>query len=316
MGMQSLTDKIRAKAVELGFDCVGIAPAEKLTEEAKLLAEWLSRGYQAGMVWMERNRDRRTDPREIIPDARSVIAVAMNYYTPYEVTGGPEQGKISRYAWGDDYHDILGDRLQKLLKYIESLDPTAVNRYYVDTGPVMDKVWAARAGIGWIGKHTNVISREFGSWIFLGEIITTMELEYDVPTPDYCGSCRRCIDACPTDAIVDEYVLDSNRCLSYLTIEHKSDFPAEFIPRTDGWIYGCDICQDVCPWNKKFSNPSAVEGFQPRSENLNPLLIDIIEMNQIEFSKRFKKSPIKRAKLQGLQRNAIAVRDGKENGIK
>jgi epoxyqueuosine reductase len=249
----------------------------------------------------------RTDPREIVPGARSVISLAMNYYTPYGISDEQDRGKISRYAWGDDYHDILLDSLKNLWQYILSIEPDAVGRYYVDTGPVMDKVWASRAGIGWIGKHTNVISREYGSWIFLGEIITTLDLEYDFPTSDYCGSCRRCIDACPTDAIVEEYVLDSNKCLSYLTIEHRSDFPEEFIPHTEGWVYGCDICQDVCPWNKKFSQPSAVDGFRPRPENLNPILIDIVEMTREDFGRRFKKSPVKRTKLDGLRRNANAV---------
>jgi epoxyqueuosine reductase len=305
--MQSLTDKIKAKSKQLGFDLVGITPAEALTTEAENLSEWLARGYHASMVWMERNRTRRTDPREIVPGARSVISLAMNYYTPYGISDEQDRGKISRYAWGDDYHEIISNLLDKLWQFIFSFEPDAVGRYYVDTGPVMDKVWASRAGIGWIGKHTNVISREYGSWIFLGEIITTLALEYDIPTPDYCGSCRRCIDACPTDAIVEEYVLDSNKCLSYLTIEPRSDIPTEFIPRTEGWIYGCDICQDVCPWNKKFSQPSAVDGFRPRPENLNPLLIEIVEMTREDFSRRFKKSPVKRTKLDGLRRNANAV---------
>ncbi len=313
--MQSLTAKIKQKAHELGFEHIGVSPAEKLTVEAERLAEWLSRGYHATMYWMERKGDRRTDPRNIVPGARSVISVAMNYYTPHEITDHPERGKISRYAWGDDYHDIVGGRLKLLWEYIKDIEPGAAGRYYVDTGPVMDKVWAERAGIGWIGKHTNLISREYGSWLFLGEIITTLSLEYDIPTQDYCGACRRCIDACPTDAIVDEYILDSNKCLSYLTIEHRDEYPEEFKMDTEQWIYGCDICQDVCPWNIKFSRPAAVEGYQPRPENLNPLLLDIVNMAREDFSRRFRKSPVKRTKRKGLQRNAQAVIDGNSKKV-
>lgn len=309
--MSTLTENIKAEAKKLGFDLVGITPAERLQEEAERLAEWLARDYHATMYWMERNRERRIDPRNIVEGAQSVISVAMNYYTPHEIVDHPERGKISRYGWGDDYHNILGKRLKLLWEYIKEIEPDAEGRYYVDTGPVMDKVWAARAGIGWIGKHTNLISREFGSWLFLGEVITTLKLEYDIPTLDYCGTCRRCIDACPTDAIVDEYILDSNKCLSYLTIEHRDEYPDVIKPDADQWIFGCDVCQDVCPWNIKFAQPSAVEGFQPRPENLNPLLIDIIDMAQEDFSRQFRKSPVKRTKLKGLQRNARAVIEGR-----
>jgi len=313
--MQPLTERIKRKAHELGFELVGVSPAERLTVEAERLAEWLSRGYHATMYWMERNRDRRTDPRNIMPGARSVISVAMNYYTPHEIPDHPERGKISRYAWGDDYHDIVGERLKSLWEFIKEIEPDAGGRYYVDTGPVMDKVWAARAGYGWIGKHTNLISREYGSWLFLGEIITTLELEYDIPTQDYCGTCRRCIDACPTDAIVDEYVLDSNKCLSYLTIEHRGEYPDEIKPDAEQWIFGCDICQDVCPWNIKFAQPAAVDEFRPRPENLNPLLIDIVNMVQEDFGKRFRNSPVKRTKLKGLKRNAEAVIEGRSDKL-
>jgi epoxyqueuosine reductase len=306
----SLRDTLITKAKQLGFDLVGIAPAEKLDDAGEKLATWLSRGHHATMFWMERNRHKRTDPREIVAGARSIISVGLNYYAPYEIGHDPDAGKISRYAWGDDYHDIVGERLAALVSFIDEMRPGSESRSYVDTGPVMEKVWAERAGLGWIGKHTNLISREFGSWIFLGEIITTLELEYDIPTGDYCGTCRRCIDACPTDAIVDEYILDSNRCLSYLTIEHRGEFPEELKPNTEQWIFGCDICQDVCPWNKKFSQPSAVEGFLPRPENLQPLLVDIVSMAREDFTKRYNRSPVKRAKLQGLRRNARAVLEG------
>jgi epoxyqueuosine reductase len=307
---RSLTQKIKQKARELGFELTGIAPAEPLTEEAIRLAVWLARSYHATMDWIERNNDKRTNPQKIVPGAQSIISVAINYYTSHEITDHPERGKISRYAWGDDYHDIVGNRLKLLWEFVKELMPEAEGRYYVDTGPVMEKVWAMRAGNGWVGKHTNLISREYGSWIFLGEIITTLKLEYDIPTQDYCGTCRRCVDACPTGAIVDEYILDSNRCLSYITIEHRDAYPEHIKPNTEQWIFGCDICQDVCPWNIKFARPSAVEGFQPRPENLNPLLIDIVQMAQEDFSRQFRKSPVKRTKLKGLKRNVWAVIEG------
>lgn len=311
--MQSLTQKIKQKAHELGFEQAGIAPAEPLSAEAERLAAWLARSYHATMHWMERSTDRRTNPQKVVPGARSVISVTVNYYTSHRIIDHPERGKISRYAWGDDYHDIVSKRLRSLWEYIKELEPDAEGRYYVDTGPVMEKVWAMRAGNGWIGKHTNLISREYGSWIFLGEIITTLDLEYDVPTQDYCGTCRRCIDACPTGAIVNEYILDSDKCLSYITIEHRNAYPDYIKQNTEHWIFGCDICQDVCPWNIKFARPTAVEGFQPRPENLNPLLVDIVSMAQEDFSRRFRKSPVKRTKLSGLRRNARAVTDGQHN---
>ena len=234
--MDSLTDKIKSKAIELGFCKVGISRAVRLDEEGKLLREWLARNYHGTMEWMARNVERRIDPRILLPNAQSVISVAMNYYTPEEHSPDQGIGKISRYAWGDDYHDVMMPRLGKLLDFVKSEVPTANGKVYVDTGPVMDKVWASRAGIGWEGKHTNLISREFGSWIFLGELIVDIGLEYDEPSADYCGTCTRCIDACPTQAIVEPYVLDSNLCISYLTIEHKGELPDSLTSQFENWI--------------------------------------------------------------------------------
>ncbi len=301
------TEKIKAKALELGFTKVGIAKAEALDEEAAHLQEWLNRGYQASMEWMTRNSGKRTDPRLIVPDARSVICVALNYYTPFLHADTPEAGKISRYAWGDDYHDIVGKKLRHLWEWLKQEFPGIDGRYYVDTGPVMDKVWAQRAGIGWIAKHTNVITQEFGSWVFLGELITTLELEYDSPATDHCGTCTLCIEACPTDAITEAYVVDSNKCISYLTIEHRGEIAEELGKKFDQWVYGCDICQDVCPWNHKFSTETAESGFQPREGNLQPELEPWRDMSQEEFSKMFKGSPIKRTKLAGIKRNVETV---------
>jgi epoxyqueuosine reductase len=301
-----LTNTIKASALALGFSKVGIARAEALTVEGKHLAEWLRRGYHGTMGWMEKDPERRADPRAIVNEARSVISVAMNYHTAGVHSEDRTAGKISRYAWGDDYHFLLTGRLESLVGSIKQVSPDAVTRLYVDTGPVMDKAWAVRAGIGWLGKHTNVITKEYGSWVFLGEIITDLELVFDEPMADFCGSCRACIDACPTDAIVEPYVLDSNRCISYLTIEHKGEIPEALAPQFQNWVYGCDICQDVCPWNS-FQQPTAEEAFQPRSHNLAPKLDELSELTKEEFTERFRRSPIKRTKRDGLARNANAI---------
>jgi epoxyqueuosine reductase len=219
--MDSMTSRVKSKALALGFTGVGIASAGILEEEGARLRDWLDRGYQGSMGWMVRTVAKRSDPRLVLPGARSVIAVAVNYYADVPHRGGAGSGKISRYAWGDDYHDVLGAKLDEFRDWLVSENPGTEARVYVDTGPVMDKAWAVRAGIGWLGKHTNVITREMGSWVFLGEILTTLNLDADVPAEDRCGTCTLCIEACPTGAIVKPYVVDSNLCLSYLTIEHR-----------------------------------------------------------------------------------------------
>jgi epoxyqueuosine reductase len=305
--MENLTARVKQKALDLGFARVGIAPAGPLAEEGARLGEWLARGYQGSMHWMERTVEKRTDLGRVLPDARSVIAVALNYYTgvPHESRVGT--GKISRYAWGDDYHDIVGGKLGEFCAWLLQECPGCSVRPYVDTGPVMDKVWAQRAGIGWEGKHTNVITTDHGSWVFLGEILTTLDLEPDEPAVDRCGTCTLCIEACPTGAIVQPYVVDSNLCLSYLTIEHRGPLEGEITGQFDGWIYGCDICQDVCPWNRKFGSATADERFAPREGNARPDLHAWRSMDQAAFSARFKGSPVKRTRLEGLLRNIRIV---------
>jgi len=302
----SLTQRIKLKAAELRFSKVGAARVESLNEEGKHLHEWLVREYHASMKWMERDVEKRINPAEVLPNAKSVICVALNYFTPAQPIPTKNIGRISRYALGDDYHLVMTQRLQELLEFIKSEIPDANGKFYVDTGPVMDKAWAARAGIGWMGKHTNIITREFGSWVFIGEILLDVELEYDLPVLDHCGTCTACIDACPTKALIEPYVLNANRCISYLTIEHRGDLPNELTTKFDNWIYGCDICQDVCPWNR-FQNETKEPAFQLRKENVALKLTDIIEMSQEEFSRRFKDSAIKRTKRSGLIRNAKAV---------
>ena len=304
--MPTLTEQIKAKALEIGFSKVGIAKADPLREDAERLKDWLHRGYHASMTWMGQNTAKRADPREIVTGARSIISVAANYYTDVQHHPKPDEGKVSRYAWGDDYHILVTARIQKLYECIKQMAPESNGRYYVDTGPVMDKVWAERAGLGWRGKHTNLITKDFGSWVFLGEIISTLELEYDAPMEDFCGSCTACIDACPTDAIAEPYVVDSNKCISYLTIEHRGPIDESLAPDFDRWVYGCDICQDVCPWNK-FQRPTPDKEFLPREGNSTPALGGLISLAKEEFTERFRKSPIKRTKREGIIRNAKFV---------
>jgi len=291
------------KAKEIGFDLIGFAPAETLNKETKLLKDWIEKGYHASMNYMERNLDKRYDVKNILPEAMSVISLAMNYYNEERFSNNQNNGKISRYAWSKDYHLIIWDKLELLEEELKKIDPGFLSKSYVDTGPVMDKVWAVRSGIGWLGKHTNVISREIGSWIFLSTVITNYEFEYNKPIMDFCGTCLACLDACPTKAIVDEYVVDASKCISFLTIENKEEIPDEFSNKFENWLFGCDICQDVCPWNHKFSFPSREPEFR-LTTNKEINLEDILEMDENDFNLRFETSPIKRTKLKGLKRNA------------
>lgn len=299
---------IKDLAVECGFQKVGIVPADALEEEGRRLEEWLALGYHGEMRWMERDPAMRSDPRKLFDGARSVIALAMNYYTPHEHSGGTGTGKISRYAWGDDYHDVLREGMRELLRRIEELVPGVRGKICVDTSPVMDKAWAVRAGLGWLGKHTNVITTDVGSWVFLGEILLDAELEYDTArVDDHCGSCTACLDACPTDAITEPYLVDSNKCISYATIELRSDeLPDPIAEELEGWLYGCDICQDVCPWNR-FQEQTSEKRFSPRRQSVNFPLEEVFEMDEDAYSERFYKSAIKRVKLRLLKRNAAAL---------
>lgn len=263
---------------------------------------WLDNGFNASMEYMKRNFEKRQDVKQILPSAKSVISLALNYYTPNQHSTDSNTGKISRYAWGRDYHLIIWEKLSLLEEYFRSLDENFESKSYVDTGPVMDKAWAVRSGIGWLGKNSNVINKEIGSWFFIANIITNHEFDYSEPITDFCGSCTACLDACPTNAIVQPYIVDANRCISFLTIENKGEISNEFKGKFDNWIFGCDVCQDVCPWNKKFSEPTMLQEFQPKGTNL--VLDEVINMNEEEFKVKFETSPIKRAKLSGLKRNA------------
>jgi len=311
--LESFAEKIRSKAFEVGFQKVGIAPATPLPVEAERLHAWLENGHHAAMSWMVREPEKRTDPRLIFPEARSVIALALNYYTPHEHDTDPGRGKISRYAWGDDYHDVVREKLILLLDWIKAEVPGADGKACVDTAPIMDKAWAVRAGVGWIGKSTNLITKEFGSWVFLGEILLNIDLEYDTDTvADHCGSCTACLDACPTNAIVEPYVVNAQRCLSYVTIELRDpEIPNEIAGDMSGWLYGCDICQDVCPWNR-FEKPTGEARFEPRHAETSIDLDTLESMDHETYVGRFRRSAMKRAKLAGLKRNARALKANAE----
>lgn len=306
--MSSLSEQIKKKALEIGFHKIGIVRAEPLENEKSRFRNWLERNFHGEMQWMEREPEKRTDPRLIFPEAKSVVVVALNYFTPHEHAENDERGKISRYAWGDDYHDVLKEKLRELLLFIKTLDQSADGKICVDTAPVMDKAWAQRAGLGWIGKHSNLITREFGSWVFLGEILLNLELDYEAEIePDHCGNCTACLDACPTNAIVEPYLVDSKLCLSYATIELRSpEIPSDISKNLDGWFYGCDVCQDVCPWNR-FEKPTSEERFEPREQETSINLQEVSEFSPDTYAERFRRSAIKRAKLAGLQRNARAL---------
>jgi epoxyqueuosine reductase len=309
----ALTAFIRSEALRLGFHKVGIARAESSPEQAELLRTWIARGYHGSMRWMERTQEKRSDPELVLPGVRSIVSVAMNYYTPDAYPDDPAVGKVSRYAWGDDYHDLLGERLEQLLDAVKRRSPGTEGKVYVDTGPVAEKYWAERAGIGWRGKHTNVITREFGSWVFLGEVLLTAALAYDEPAYDLCGTCTRCLEACPTQAFPEPYVLDANRCISYLTIEHRGEIARELGERLDRWIYGCDTCQDVCPWNERFAAPTDQATFRRRDINHRPTAEEIAGMTDESFRAAYRHSPITRAKREGLQRNARLALPGHES---
>jgi epoxyqueuosine reductase len=295
---------LKAKAV--GFDLVGFAKADILIQEADQLQQWLDKNFQAGMDYMNKNLDKRKDVKQILTEAKSVISLGLNYYRPDQYSYDALNGKVSRYAWGKDYHLIIWAMLDELEEALKKINPAFESISYVDTGPVMDKAWAVRAGIGWLGKHTNVINREIGSWFFIANIITNYEFNYSEPILDFCGTCKACIDACPTEAIVQEYIVNANKCISYLTIENRGQIAEEFEGKFNDWLFGCDICQDVCPWNQKFPVETLIKDFHPVNKEFN--LTEVLRMNEEEFREKFRTSPIKRAKLTGVKRNATFLK--------
>jgi epoxyqueuosine reductase len=305
-----LAAAVKERARELGFDLVGITEAQPsaFREEYR---DWLERGFAGEMDYLQRNVERRLDPRELLPGARSIIVVGLNYYTetPPSTVPDSERAVFARYARGDDYHDVMGERLRDLLAFLQERVPGAESRVYVDAGPVLEREVAQRAGLGWFGKNTMLINTRRGSYFFLGEIVTNVALPSDSPARGSCGTCRRCIDACPTQAIVAPFLLDARRCISYLTIELKGPIPNELQPaigEAGNRVFGCDICQEVCPFSRR-SVPTSEAAFQPREITVNSAVDGILEMTEEEFRSKFKGSPVKRAKRRGLLRNAAAA---------
>jgi len=299
---KTLSENIREKAKDLGFQKVGITSAVSTPQEKANLETWLNRGHHGTMAWMEKRKNERGDIHDYFSNAKSVVSVGLNYYTGHDQNDISSDFKFSNYAWGDDYHDVLKSKLFTLLGWLKYEVNDVKGLVCVDTSPVMDKVWAQNAGLGWQGKHTNLITRDHGSWLFLGELILDIELEPDEPfTEDLCGSCTACIDACPTQAL-GEYEIYSEKCISYLTIEHRGDFPEEQ-NELHGWIYGCDICQEVCPWNEKFGQKTNEDPFQPKQEILDWKKEDWGALDEEGFRKLFKGSAVKRTKFLGLSRN-------------
>ena len=300
--MNDFTFEIKSKATEIGFEKIGVAEIKPINNAKLNLEKWISKGNHASMDWIEKRKNERGDIYKYFPEAVSIISVGMNYFSGYQQSDLSSEFKFSNYAWGDDYHKVLKKRLKILLEWIKNASPEIKGVVCVDTSPVMEKVWAEKAGLGWQGKHTNLITRDYGSWLFLGEIILNIPLEYDKPfIDDLCGTCTACIDDCPPGAL-SEYEIDSKKCISYQTIEHRGDFDEPSID-LDSWIYGCDICQEVCPWNKKFAKITDEKSFYPRNEIIEYSDGDWKQLNEDQFRKIFKDSPAKRTKHSGLKRN-------------
>ena len=300
------TAKIKSKAKRLGFLSCGISKAEFLEEEAPRLENWLNKNMHGEMAYMENHFDKRLDPTILVPDSKSVISLLLNYF-PSEAQV-ENTYKISKYAYGTDYHFIIKDKLKQLMDFISEEIGEVRGRAFVDSAPVLDKAWAAKSGLGCIGKHSNLLTKQLGSFYFIAELIIDLDLEYDTPVTDHCGSCTACIDACPTNAIVADRVVDGSKCISYYTIELKNEIPTSEKGKFEDWMFGCDICQDVCPWNR-FSKPNNEPLFNPHPELLSMTKKDWEEITEDVFQKLFKKSAVKRTKFLGLKRNINFLKD-------
>jgi epoxyqueuosine reductase len=298
---------IKTEASRLGFMQCGIAAATELTEDARRLESWLNKNYQGKMSYMERHFDLRIDPRKLVPDAKSVITLLLNYYP--EEKQSDEAPKIAKYAWGVDYHYVIREKLNELMSFIHKNIGEVAGRGFVDSAPVLERSWAQQSGLGWVGKNGNLISKQTGSFFFIATLICDLDVEYDNPfITDHCGTCTRCIEACPTEAIVSPTVIDGSKCISYLTIELKDELlPKELQSKMEGWAFGCDICQDVCPWNR-FSKPNTEEHFKPIPQVLNLSIGEWEELTENSFKQYFKQSPIARTKWKGMMRNIKAIK--------
>lgn len=299
------TRLIKERAATLGFTFCGVARAEFLEEEAPRLEAWLRQGKHGSMGYMENHFDKRLDPTKLVEDAKSVITLGYNYF-PEEDLAQDDRYKIAKYAYGEDYHFVIKRKLRTLLEYVQATIGEVHGRAFVDSAPVMERAWAQRSGTGWIGKNSLLLNKQQGSFFFLAELIVDLELVYDGPVPDYCGTCTRCLDACPTDAITEPYVVDSNRCISHLTIELRDAIPDSMQGQWADWIFGCDICQDVCPWNRH-ARSHEEPAFAPHPDLKEMTKADWHEITEETFRKVFKRSAVKRAKLSGLRRNIAAV---------
>ena len=333
--MNRVTDhslQIKQAGRDIGFDVVGIAGIEQVDSSTRhhtknhespdrfssllysRLMTWLNSGYHGTMNWMARTPEKRADPERVLPGCRSIICVGINYFTPHVADEQPGNGRIARYAWGKDYHRVLDKGLKQLEQFIHSIEPDARTRRYVDTGPVMEKAWAQQAGLGWIGKHTNLVSPQFGSWLLLGEILTTLDLDPDDSGTDMCGTCSLCIKACPTGAITEPYVVDATKCVSYLTIEYpgtQDSIEPRLRRQIGNRIFGCDDCLDICPYNN-MATPSKESAFEPTVRTQAPNLENFLEITEEDFNRTFQGSPIRRAKYAGLRRNVeIALSNAK-----
>ena len=293
---------VRNEALRLGFSACGFSKAESLAEDAERLKKWLEKHHHGSMHYMENYFEKRTDPTQLVEGARTVVSLLLNYYTD-ERQHDPEAPVISKYAYGTDYHFVMKDKMKSLLSFMNETFGPVSGRVFVDSAPVLDRAWARQAGLGWIGKHSNLINRDLGSFVFIGEIICDLELEYNrVPEGDFCGACSICIDACPTDAILENRTIDSNRCISYLTIENRDEIPEQFRGQLENRVVGCDICQDVCPWNRKATH-NGVQEFEPHQRLLEMKKPDLEELDRTGFNEIFRKSAVKRTGYKGWVRN-------------
>ena len=297
---------IKTEAKRLGFLSCGISKTEFLEEEAPRLEKWLNNNMHGQMQYMENHFDKRLDPTKLVEGSKSVVSLLLNYFPSEEQN--QDSFKLSKYAYGTDYHFIIKDKLKSLLHFIQDEIGDVHGRAFVDSAPVLDKAWAAKSGLGWIGKHSNLLTQQVGSFYFIAELIIDLDLEYDSVTTNHCGSCTACIDACPTEAITEPYVVDGSKCISYFTIELKENIPSEFKGKMDDWMFGCDVCQDVCPWNR-FSKPHSEPLFNPHPELLSITKKDWLEITEDTFKKVFKNSPVKRTKFSGLKRNINFLKD-------
>lgn len=306
--IEDRTNKVRQEAYRLGFDACGFARARRLDKEARLLEEWLMQGRHGTMQWMENHFEKRVDPTKLVPGSKSVISVLCSYNQNFSKVNeeNNKKPKISKYALGEDYHSVLKSKLYALYHFTKELTGELNGRVFVDSAPVLDKAWAVESGTGWLGKNSNVLNKELGSWFFIGEMIVDAEFRYDEPGTDHCGTCTQCIDACPTNAIYEPYKVDSNKCISYLTIELRQKIPDDFHEAIGPWMYGCDICQDVCPWNRKAKNGNESK-LHARGELLERRLKDWEELDPETYEKLFHDSAVKRAGYKGLKRNIEIV---------